>query len=88
MVAAVLLAGPGVAQAHLITSGLGPLCDGALHGLLNGSALPAIGASWPELLGIVTTVLLVTLLISAAVVPNGAGSLCASSAAGSLRSDC
>jgi hydrogenase/urease accessory protein HupE len=42
---------------------------GALHGLLNGSALAAIGAGWPELLGIVTTVLMLTLLISAAVVP-------------------
>lgn len=42
---------------------------GALHGLLNGSALAAIDAGLPELLGIVTTVLLLTLLISAAVVP-------------------
>ena len=42
---------------------------GALHGLLNGSALAAIDAGWPELLGIVTTVLMLTLLISAAVVP-------------------
>ena len=42
---------------------------GALHGLLNGSALAAIGADWPALLGVVTTVCLLTLLISAAVVP-------------------
>jgi len=42
---------------------------GALHGLLNGSALAAIAAGWPELLGIVTTVLMLTLLIGAAVVP-------------------
>ena len=35
MVAAVLLAGPGVAQAHLVTSGLGPFYDGALHVLLS-----------------------------------------------------
>ena len=159
MVAAVLMAGPGVAQAHLVTSGLGPFYDGALHvllspgdllgvlalafwaglrgavagrlavvvmpiawllagmvglalpmvlepswpgalsyllvgvllaanlklppwgvgalatgygalhGLLNGSALAAIGADWPALLGVVTTVCLLTLLISAAVVP-------------------
>jgi urease accessory protein len=46
---------------------------GALHGLLNGSALAAIGGAWPELLGIVTTVLMLTLLISAAVVPLRAG---------------
>jgi hypothetical protein len=35
MVAAVLMAGPGVAQAHLVTSGLGPFYDGALHVLLS-----------------------------------------------------
>lgn len=42
---------------------------GTLHGLLNGSALAAIGAGWPGLLGIVVTALLLTLLLSAAVVP-------------------
>ena len=42
---------------------------GALHGLLNGSALAAIGAGATALLGIVMTVFLISLLISAAVVP-------------------
>jgi len=42
---------------------------GALHGLLNGAALSAIGAGATALLGIVMTVLLTNLLISAAVVP-------------------
>lgn len=42
---------------------------GALHGLLNGAALPAIGAGTSALAGIVMTVLLTSLLISAAVVP-------------------
>jgi urease accessory protein len=42
---------------------------GSLHGLLNGSTLAAIGAGWRGLLGIVTTGLLLTLLVPAAVVP-------------------
>jgi len=42
---------------------------GSLHGLPNGSTLAAIGAGWPGLLGIVTAGLLLTLLVSAAVVP-------------------
>lgn len=42
---------------------------GALHGLLNGVALSAIGAGTTALLGIVMTVLLTSLLISAVVVP-------------------
>ncbi|MCJ7555663.1 MAG: HupE/UreJ family protein [Gammaproteobacteria bacterium] len=41
---------------------------GALHGLLNGSALGAIGAGPLSLFGIVTTVLIIALLVSAAVV--------------------
>ena len=41
---------------------------GALHGLLNGSALAAIGAGWLSLFGIVMTVLVFALLTSAAVV--------------------
>ena len=35
VVATLLLAGPGVVQAHLVTSGLGPFYDGALHLLLS-----------------------------------------------------
>jgi hydrogenase/urease accessory protein HupE len=42
---------------------------GALHGLLNGFALASIGAGYMALLGIVISVLLLSLLISAAVVP-------------------
>ena len=42
---------------------------GALHGLLNGSALAAIGAGPSTLFGIVMTVLLIALLTSAAIVP-------------------
>ncbi len=41
---------------------------GALHGLLNGSALGAIGAGPLSLFGIVVTVLIIALLVSAAVV--------------------
>lgn len=41
---------------------------GALHGLLNGSALAAVGASWPALLGIVLTAMAIALLVTAAVV--------------------
>jgi hydrogenase/urease accessory protein HupE len=41
---------------------------GALHGLLNGSALGVIGAGPLSLLGIVATVLVIALLVSAAVV--------------------
>ena len=41
---------------------------GALHGLLNGSALAAIGAGWPTLLGITATVLIIALLCSARIV--------------------
>jgi hydrogenase/urease accessory protein HupE len=41
---------------------------GSLHGLLNGSTLAAVGAGWPGLIGIVVTALLLTLLLSAAVV--------------------
>jgi urease accessory protein len=42
---------------------------GALHGLLNGAALASIGAGTPALLGIVLTVLVLSLLVAAAVVP-------------------
>jgi len=42
---------------------------GALHGLLNGSALAAIGAGPAALGGIVLTVLLLALLTSAVIVP-------------------
>jgi hydrogenase/urease accessory protein HupE len=42
---------------------------GALHGLLNSTALATIGAGPPVLLGIVLTALVLTLLIAAAVVP-------------------
>ena len=42
---------------------------GALHGLLNGSALAAIGAGPSALLGVAATALVVALLTSAAVVP-------------------
>jgi len=42
---------------------------GALHGLLNGVALAAMGAGQPALFGITLTVLLVCLLTAAAVVP-------------------
>jgi urease accessory protein len=41
---------------------------GLLHGLLNGAALRAVGAGMPNLLGIVTTVFVLLLLVSAAVV--------------------
>lgn len=41
---------------------------GALHGLLNGSALGAIGAGPLALFGIVVTVLIIALLVSAGVV--------------------
>lgn len=41
---------------------------GALHGLLNGSALAAIGAGWTSLLGIALAVGVVALLVSARVV--------------------
>jgi urease accessory protein len=41
---------------------------GALHGLLNGSALRIIGAGPMSLLGIVVSVVIIALLISAAVV--------------------
>jgi len=41
---------------------------GTLHGLLNGSALGVIGAGPRSLLGIVATVLVIALLVSAAVV--------------------
>ena len=41
---------------------------GALHGLLNGSALGAIGAGPLSLFGIVVTVLIIALLVSAGVV--------------------
>lgn len=42
---------------------------GVLHGLLNGSALAAIGAGPLSLFGIVATVVMVVLLVSAAVIP-------------------
>lgn len=42
---------------------------GVLHGLLNGSALAAIGTGPLSLFGIVATVVIVVLLVSAAVVP-------------------
>ena len=42
---------------------------GALHGLLNGSALAAIGAGPSALFGIVLTVFIIALLTSAAIVP-------------------
>jgi len=41
---------------------------GALHGLLNGSALAAIGAGWTSMLGIAVTVGVISLLLSAGVV--------------------
>lgn len=41
---------------------------GTLHGLLNGTALSAIGAGPISLLGIAATVLVIALLVSAAVV--------------------
>jgi hydrogenase/urease accessory protein HupE len=46
---------------------------GALHGLLNGSALEAIGAGWTSLLGIVVTVWVIGLLVAAGVVSLHAG---------------
>lgn len=46
---------------------------GALVGLLNGSALAAVDAGWPALLGIVVTAFLLTLLLAATVVPLRAG---------------
>jgi urease accessory protein len=49
---------------------------GALHGLLNGSALGAIGAGPLSLLGIVATVLIISLLVSAAVVSLRAAWAC------------
>ena len=42
---------------------------GALHGLLNGSALAAIGAGTVSLLGIVTTVFVLTLIVASLVIP-------------------
>jgi hydrogenase/urease accessory protein HupE len=42
---------------------------GALHGLLNGTALASVGAGAPALLGIVLTALVLSLVIAAAVVP-------------------
>lgn len=42
---------------------------GALHGLLNGAALAVVGAGILALFGIVGTVLIIALLVSAAVVP-------------------
>jgi len=42
---------------------------GALHGLMNGAALLAMGAGGPSLLGIGLAVLLIALLTSATVVP-------------------
>ena len=42
---------------------------GALHGLLNGSALAAIGAGVVSLFGIVATVFVVTLIVASLVVP-------------------
>ena len=42
---------------------------GALHGLLNGSALSAIGAGVVSLLGIVATVFVITLIVASLVVP-------------------
>jgi hydrogenase/urease accessory protein HupE len=42
---------------------------GALHGLLNGTALAAMGAGPSTLFGIVLTVFLLALLTAAAVVP-------------------
>ncbi len=41
---------------------------GALHGLLNGSALGKIGAGPPSLFGIAATVLIISLLLSACIV--------------------
>ena len=41
---------------------------GILHGLLNGSALAAIGAGWTSSLGIAVTVGVISLLLSAGVV--------------------
>ena len=46
---------------------------GALHGLLNGSALAAIGAGWTSLFGIAVTVWVIALLVSAGVVSLRAG---------------
>ena len=42
---------------------------GALHGLLNGSALAAIGAGAVSLFGIVTTVIVLALIIASLVIP-------------------
>ena len=42
---------------------------GALHGLLNGSALAAIGAGTVSLLGIVTTVFVLALIVASLIVP-------------------
>jgi urease accessory protein len=42
---------------------------GAIHGLINGSALAAIGAGPLSLLGIVVTALTIVLLVSASIVP-------------------
>jgi hydrogenase/urease accessory protein HupE len=52
----------------LAVASLGALY-GALHGLLNGSALAAMGAAPSALFGIVLTVTVVALLTAAAVVP-------------------
>ena len=41
---------------------------GALHGLLNGSALGVIGAGLTSLFGVVVTVLVISLIVSSAVV--------------------
>jgi len=42
---------------------------GAVHGLLNGAALAAVGAGIPGLLGIMLAALVLTLLVAAAAVP-------------------
>ena len=43
--ATMLLALPGVAQAHLVTSGLGPFYDGALHLLLSPADMLGLAAA-------------------------------------------
>ena len=45
---------------------------GALHGLLNGSALAAMGAGFSTLFGIVLTAMLLAILITAALLPERA----------------
>lgn len=59
------------ADAHLSPVAVASLAGvyGTLHGLLNGSALAAIGARPSALFGIVLTALVLALLTSAAVVP-------------------